>query len=54
MDLGLELRGARERAGLSREEVSSRLTVQLHYIEVLEHNYRDLPAGSERDALLRA
>jgi hypothetical protein len=54
MDLSLELRGARERAGLSREEVSSRLTVQLRYIETLESNLHDLPAGADRDALVRA
>jgi cytoskeletal protein RodZ len=54
MDLSLELRDARERAGLSREEVSSRLNVQLRYIEALETDYRDLPLGAEREALMRA
>jgi hypothetical protein len=54
MDLSLELRDARERIGLSREEVSSRLNVQLRYIDALETDYRDLPQGAEREALMRA
>jgi hypothetical protein len=55
MDVGAELRDARERAGLSREQVSQRTKIQLAKIEALEAgNFERLPEGIYLDGLIRA
>ena len=44
MDVGRELREARLRAGLSREQISQSTKIQLPKIEALEHNdFTQLP-----------
>ena len=55
MNVGAELREARLRAGLSREEVSQRTKIQLAKIEALEANaFERLPEGIYLDGLIRA
>jgi cytoskeletal protein RodZ len=55
MDVGGELRGARERAGLSREDVAQKTKIQLAKIEALETNaFERLPDGIYLDGLIRA
>ena len=55
MDVGAELTAARQRAGLSREQVSQRTKVQVAKIEALEQNAFDrLPGGIYLDGIIRA
>ena len=52
MDVGTELREARQRAGLSREQIAQRTHSELAKIEALEENR--LPAGLYLDRIVRA
>ena len=55
MDVGAELREARLRAGLSREDLSQRTKIQLAKLEALEVNaFERLPEGIYLDGLIRA
>jgi cytoskeletal protein RodZ len=55
MNLGADLREARQRAGLSREDVSQRTKIQLAKIDALEANaFERLPEGVYLDGLVRA
>ena len=55
MSVGAELREARERAGLAREDVSQRTKIQLAKLEALESDEFDrLPEGIYLDGLVRA
>jgi cytoskeletal protein RodZ len=55
MDVGTVLRDARQRAGLSREQVSQRTKIQLAKIDALEANaFERLPEGIYLDGLIRA
>jgi transcriptional regulator with XRE-family HTH domain len=55
MHVGAELRQARERAGLSAEQISERTKIQLHKIEALENgNFEGLPDGIYLDGIVRA
>ena len=55
MQLGQELRAARERAGLSIEQVADRTKIQPHKIEALEDaNYEPLPHGIYLDGIVSA
>jgi hypothetical protein len=55
MSVGAELREARERAGLSREDISQGTKIQLAKIESLESDRFDrLPEGIDLDGLVRA
>ena len=52
MDVGTELREARQRAGLSREQIAQRTHSELAKVEALEENR--LPAGLYLDRIVRA
>jgi transcriptional regulator with XRE-family HTH domain len=53
--VGTQLRQARERAGLSAEQIAERTKVQLYRIEALEHdNFECLPDGIYLDGIVRA
>jgi cytoskeletal protein RodZ len=55
MRAGRELRQARERAGLSAEQIAERTKIQVHRIEALENdNFENLPAGIYLDGIVRA
>ena len=55
MSAGSELRQARERAGLSADNISERTKIQLHRIEALERDdYAGLPQGIYLDGIVRA
>jgi len=55
MDVGTELKAARQRAGLSREQISQRTKIQVAKIEALEQNAFDrLPTGIYLDGIVRA
>jgi cytoskeletal protein RodZ len=55
MPVGLELKQARERAGLSAEEVSHRTKIQPHQIEALESgDFQALPYGVYLEGIVRA
>lgn len=55
MPVGLELKQARERAGLSAEEVSDRTKIQPHRIEALESgDFQALPYGVYLEGIVRA
>jgi transcriptional regulator with XRE-family HTH domain len=55
MPVGTELRQARERAGLSAEQIAERTKIQLYKIEALENdNFEHLPAGIYLDGIVRA
>ena len=55
MNVGAELREARQRAGLSREDVSQRTKIQLAKIDALEANaFERLPEGIYLHGLIRA
>ena len=55
MDVGTELRDARERAGLSREQIAQTTKIKVEKIEALEANAFDrLPRGIYLDGLVRA
>lgn len=55
MAVGTELRQARERAGLSIEEIGRRTKIQLYKIEALEHgDYDRLPQGIYLDGIVRS
>jgi transcriptional regulator with XRE-family HTH domain len=55
MHVGTELKQARERAGLSAEQISERTKIQLHKIEALENgNFEGLPDGIYLDGIVRA
>lgn len=55
MNIGAELRDARQRAGLSPEQVSQRTKIQLAKIDALEANaFERLPDGIYLDGLIRA
>jgi transcriptional regulator with XRE-family HTH domain len=55
MGAGTELRQARERAGLSAEQIAERTKIQLHRIEALENgHFENLPAGIYLDGIVRA
>ena len=53
--VGTDLRQARERAGLSIEEIGRRTKIQLYKIEALEHgDYDRLPQGIYLDGIVRS
>lgn len=55
MTVGSELRQARERAGLSAEQLSERTKIQLFKVEALENgNFERLPQGIYLDGIVRA
>lgn len=55
MDVGTQLMRARERAGLSREDLARRTKIQLAKIEALEQGaFERLPQGLYLDGLIRA
>jgi cytoskeletal protein RodZ len=55
MQVGTELRRARERAGLSAKQISERTKIQAHRVEALENdNFESLPGGIYLDAIVRA
>lgn len=55
MRVGAKLRRARERAGLSAEQIADRTKIQLHRIEALENDhFESLPAGIYLDGIVRA
>jgi cytoskeleton protein RodZ len=55
MDVGTELRAARQRAGLSREQLSQRTRIQVAKIVAIEQNAFDrLAAGLNLDRIVRA
>jgi cytoskeletal protein RodZ len=55
MTVGTELKLARERAGLSPEEISERTKIQLYKIDALEHgDFELLPQGIYLDGIVRA
>lgn len=55
MTVGAELRAARERAGLSAEQVSERTKIQLYKVEALENgDFERLPQGIYLDGIVRA
>jgi cytoskeletal protein RodZ len=55
MRVGTELREARERAGLSAEQIAERTKIQLYRIEALENdNFEHLPSGIYLDGIVRA
>lgn len=55
MRVGAELRQARERAGLSSEQIAERTKIQLYKIEALENdNFERLPDGIYLDGVVRA
>ena len=55
MTVGTELRQARERAGLSIEEIGRRTKIQLYKIEALEQgDYDRLPQGIYLDGIVRS
>jgi cytoskeletal protein RodZ len=55
MTAGSELRQARERAGLSAEDISERTKIQLHRVEALERgDFSELPQGIYLDGIVRA
>jgi cytoskeletal protein RodZ len=55
MRAGEELRQARERAGLSAEQIAERTKIQLYKIEALENdNFEGLPHGIYLDGIVRA
>ena len=55
MTVGSELKGARERTGLSQEEISERTKIQLYKIEALESDdFARLPQGIYLDGIVRA
>jgi cytoskeleton protein RodZ len=55
MDVGNELRQARQQAGLSREEIAQSTKIQLAKIEALEANaFGRLPDGIYLDGIVKA
>src|SRR5687767_11630244 len=55
MNVGTELKQARDQAGLSAEQISNRTKIQLYKIEALENNEFDrLPQGIYLDGIVRA
>ncbi len=53
--VGTELRQARERAGLSAEQIAERTKIQVHKIDALENgNFEALPDGIYLDGIVRA
>jgi cytoskeleton protein RodZ len=55
MNVGNELRQAREHAGLTAQQISERTKIQLYKIEALENNQFDrLPQGIYLDGIVRA
>ena len=55
MRVGTELREARERAGLSAEQVAERTKIQVHKLEALENgSFEGLPDGIYLDGIVRA
>src|SRR5215217_6144834 len=52
---GVELRQARERLGLSAQQIAERTKIQLHKIAALENDdFRPLPEGIYLDGIVRA
>ncbi len=55
MEIGTELREARQRAGLSAEQVSERTKIRVEKIRALEQNaFEQLPAGIFLDGIVKA
>jgi len=55
MQVGTELRQARERAGLTAKQIAERTKIQTHRVEALENdNFENLPGGIYLDAIVRA